>query len=122
MRGENPTMPSPARIMSAQRSGNRVELQVQTDNLGQKNQGGVRISDKAGHTVDVPLTWKRKSGRDDLFEGVAVVDAALDPEQLSARGFVDVPKRSGAIERLWGDVDVPVAESPEAALAKRLVE
>jgi hypothetical protein len=102
----------------AQRRGSALDFEVQTDDLGNNNQGGVRLFDDKGHVLDakigdpkpgVQATW-RPEGTDDLFQITvstqALVTAGFVPtDRIGSTAFVDVDG-----DRIWegavGEADV----------------
>src|SRR4051794_10589476 len=84
--------------------GDKIRVQVQSDDLGGGNQAGVHLFDKKLKYVDVPLAWKERLGGDDLFEGeipLSSLPKDFDTSDIRATGWVDIPDWFGPPNRFW---------------------
>lgn len=85
----------PAFIEQSAIRGQKLQLRVKTDDLGQDNKGGAHVFDAKGHTMDVPLAFARKAGTDDVFTGAVPVKElkakGFDLKTLQATAFVTTP-------------------------------
>ncbi len=99
--------------------GRKLRFEVQTDDLGNQNRGGVHLWDKNRNYVDVKLDWNRKVGSDDLFVGEVSLDdlpAGFDTSEIHSTAFVDTPSSIHGNWRDWEGRDLKVQPAPRNAI------